>query len=313
MNRESTPSTRTFVAVALVAAVLAGAVSPSPVAAAQELTAIDEDHPLATQQAIDEYRSTGAVSGSLPSPQLTLTIAEDSDDVGLDGVHLDSDTHYLRLQYEEDIERTIRIFIPAGYWHPYATEVTDENNGITGTFRPTPDGEYTAVEVTVDGPTDAVFAISKVGATVFQFRDYARDEAENKTGWSLPSLGASAHWEYVDTATLSNGSAVAFDESERPVTLQFDAGDNDSERWIAVPDCDSRRSDAAPYCQYTPPENESVTKLLAQNETASLPAVRYQYDTGVMATASSAIDDAMAAAESLLEQVSSITEGIEWL
>jgi hypothetical protein len=297
-------------AIVLVASVTAVPVAPASGQQA-DMVAIDDDHPLATEQAVAEYRTSGAVSGSLTAPSLRLAVADDHERVGLDGAHVDTDTVWFRLQYNESIERTLRIFLPAGYWHPYPLEITAENADVTATLRPTEDGQYTAITVTVSEPTDAVFGISRVGSATYAWKDYAKEAAENSTGVELPSLGGTSYWDRVQPTQFANGSVVKFDESERAATIQYNSGESDDPAWIPVPACDTRAGENAPYCSYVRPENESQRVVVANAARADLPALRYQYETGVGASVNGWVDD-LTQAPGRLPDFDDISAGDIW-
>lgn len=241
-------------------------------AAGADIVAVDEDTALTETETIDAYDAEGVATATVAAPDLTITIAEKSGDVGLDGWHFDGDSRYLRLQYHEDIPRKIRFFVPAEYWHPVSHQ-TDSMDGETEvTMRPTEDGRYTAVTVSFDGQTDAVVDLPKATNFVFWSREGLRDAANETVGYEAPRLSTGGEWEYVSDADFGGGNtSVAIDDSDGS-TIQYDAsGANESEQWVSVPRC-SRGS--AAVCTYRVDGQPDTVMVLST--TQDPPAVRYK-------------------------------------
>jgi|GEM_PF-434625 hypothetical protein len=248
------------------------------VSSASSLTTIDDDHGLVDPATIDEYDESGVATADVGTPQMTLTVAESSSDVGVSGLlRFDMATQYLRIQYNETLDREVRVFIPAEYWHPVSAELEAENpeSDTTATMRPTDDGRYTAVTVAFDGREDAVFALPKQTEFVFWSRDRSREVINETVGYQPPRLATGGEWEYIDPSELTANETVPI-EADGGVTIQQDDSDpaTDESNWIGVPQC-SRSSDAV--CTYEVDGNPNTEYLLTQS--SDPPAVRYKTGT----------------------------------
>jgi len=116
-------SLATLVLVAMLTLSLPAAVG---LGSAQSLTTIDEDNPLADPSAGETYDNESTAGGDVPGYDMRITAAESHEDAGLEGIEYTSasDTmrHYLRVQYNESIERTIRFYVHESVWHPHGGE-----------------------------------------------------------------------------------------------------------------------------------------------------------------------------------------------
>jgi hypothetical protein len=271
----ATPLSRPSV-VALVVVLVVSAVAPA-VAADTERATLDAETGLTDADTIDRYESEEMVSTTTAAPAMRLTIAEDHDDVGLNGVYLDIDKAYLRVQYNESIERTVRFYVPSEYWYPIVAEQDAVNADVTAEMAPTDDGRYTAATVQFDGETDAVFPVPKEASRVVWGRDQSRDIVENSTGYEPPSLGSSGTWQYVPEDQLDGASSYPLNESGG-LTVQYDADRSSAEEWISVPECGE--SDA-PVCTYRKQGVDDRVYVLSRTDDA--PDVRFKETDDVRA------------------------------
>lgn len=280
--------------------------------AQENLTAVDEDNPLAAPDAGTTYDNESVVGGSVPGYDMQLTVAESHEDVGLEGIEYtsasDSMRHYLRVDYDEDIERTIRFYVDREVWYPHYHELDAENADVTATLEPVGDSEYTAVELTLEGQTDAVFQVPKAVSGYYYARDTGRSWLENKTGYKIPSIfGGGAQWERVNHDDLANGNeSVAIGTNESDPMIQYDAG-NDSERWVPVPSCDSSRGDDAPVCTYDRPEDPDHVYVLSDGENP--PPVRYKHGTDLLSQARAGINELLETPDRIMEQINGLFGG----
>ncbi|QLH83400.1 hypothetical protein [Halosimplex pelagicum] len=278
-------------AVALV--VLVGTVSASGV------LAIDDDHQLARDAAVAEYESTGTASTSLVRVDMSVTVAESHEAVGLEGAgYTDFDTTYVRLEYREELSRTVRIYLPDEYFRPRPKDGLEAVESDNTASLETVDGRnYTAVRVSFSGPETAVFELSKQAGLVFDGRGEVKDLVSNRTGVELPSIQSSGQWSYVDSTALSANTTVALETTDQELTLQYDADPSvNSSSWIAVPDCGGA---SAPVCRFTREgSNETVHLLSRSTET---PEVRYKHGNDPLAGLKSSIADARRAAANALD------------
>lgn len=263
--------------------VIAGITAP---VAADTIETIDADHDLTDQSTIEQYDETGTARADLVTPNMSLTVAENHDDVGLDGIWLDFDSRYLRVQYNETVDRTIRFYIPSEYWHPL-TSLDKEavNTDLTADFRPSTSGRYTVVSMDVDGPTDAVFEIQRATTGVFFLRSKSRTVVENTTGYDTPRIGSAGEWKYVPEDSLDGNASYPINASDG-ATVQYDAGTGENATWLAVPDCGGVD---APVCLYEKRGQGDTEYVLSTTQTA--PDVRWKASEDLSAQAGSAWND----------------------
>jgi len=291
----------------LVGVLLVVAVVSQPLAAsASEVVPLDDHHELATQDAVQTYQQDGVVSTNLTAPELSLTVATDHDDVGLKGFHVDSTKHYLRIQYDEDVARTIRFYLPRGYWHPYQQEdVQAVNSPLTADLSPAEAGNYTAVTVHLHQPTDAVIPISKTDAFVFDRMESYRGWMNNTTGYSPPRM-STGQWEYLDESALSGSNATTSLPNENgTLTVQYDADPKPgAQSWITVPECDG--SDQA-VCKFRKQGVENRTYLLSVQEDP--PTVRYKHETDNVGDLKAAVRDIQQIPARIMEDINGLLGG----
>lgn len=265
--------------VALLTVVLVAALVATPVLAQVDVYTIDADHPLASESMVDEYERTGVVSAELLVPSVTITIAEEHEDVGIEGVRGDAPWHYVRLQYNETLPAELRLYFPAGYWHPHPQDLTALDSDVTAELRSVEDGQYSALTVRFDGRSDVVFAVPRTASLVFATRDYGREFVENRTDMEFPEIGESDPWSYIDESSLTgNNTTVAIQaQREQDLTVQYDAGDLE-ERWIAAPGCSDTTGKDEPVCEFE--RDGDPGRVYVLSRVSDPPPIRYKYDAG---------------------------------
>lgn len=248
-----------------------------PLAAASGVATLDGDTPLTHDRTIEEWEKTENVTVQPAQLDLRITIAADASTVGLDDLKTVSTTNYfLRFDYDEDIARTVRFYVPDDYWTPYPSGSVDVKSGdADARFEPTVAGNNTAVTVDADGPTDVVMVVNRRSAWTFAARDRSKSLVENVTGVDVPSVGASRQWEYLSDSDFGNETRAAIDSDGRPVTVQFDAESGNGTRWENARECsdDGRR-----VCTFAVDDDE-MTYVLSRS--ADPPRVRYKIDGGL--------------------------------
>ncbi|WP_337653280.1 hypothetical protein [Halomontanus rarus] len=277
--------TTLFVAVLLVASLVVPAAIGTGAATADpgNTTALDEDTALTKNATITDYKTDGVASAGVSVPDMTITVADSAEDVGLHGIrYTDFDTTYLRVEYEESIDRTIRFYVPRDYWHPHPDELEAVEGDTTASIEPTEGSNYTAVTVHFEEETDAVFRVKEQASIVFSARDYGSEWLENETGIDMPQLnGASEQWEYVPTSDLTeDGPTFGIDTEGEDLTLQYDAAktaDPTGKEWRTVPECSSSSGKDAPVCTFEQTDRPDRVNILAQE--GEPPDVRFKYGT----------------------------------
>jgi hypothetical protein len=240
--------------VLLAVALVAAATVPGALAAGQDTVTLDGSHGLATDEATAAFHESGNASAYVSEYQLNLTVASDHESVGLDGVYTDVDAAYLRVDYDEQITRTFRFYIPGEYWYPHVKEGHSAANAdVELDMTPVRNGTMTSVMVTVTGETDAVWRVSRAAGTIYRVRDESRSLVENVTGMDLPSLSSSTPWQRLDSDQLTGSNAtVPIETNGSAVTLQYDQDSNPStSSWVNVPECDAVLGGGDPVCYST--------------------------------------------------------------
>ncbi|PCR88693.1 hypothetical protein [Natrinema ejinorense] len=288
-----TRATLVFVAV-LVCSLPAGVGFGAATTSGDTVT-LDDDTALTANSTIENFETEGIATANPTYPNMTITVADSATDVGVDGLrYTDFDTTYLRVDYDESIERTIRFYVPKAYWHPHPDEPDAIDGETTATFEPTEGSNYTAVEMHLSGETDAVFEIKQQASVVFSVREYGSEWLEDEIGVDMPSTnGASEQWEYVPTAELTGDNPTfGIDTDGEDVTLQYDAAktaDPASKEWRTVPECADSSGADAPVCTFTKDNSTETVHILAQTDDP--PDVRFKYGSGWLANIRSSIGE----------------------
>ncbi|AUX09282.1 hypothetical protein AArcSl_1653 [Halalkaliarchaeum desulfuricum] len=268
------------------------------VSADETVTQIDADHELATEETIQTYHAEGVVSGDAEQIQLTLTVAESADDVGIDRTApLDWRNDYLRLEYDEEIDRTVRVFIPAEMVTPYTREGVEAlNNSHTTSFEPIRDGEFLAVTVVLEGEDTVVFPLDKSASASYDIMDRANDRVERATGISL---SGDEEWTYVDGDDMAGHTVIELEADPDAVEIQFDARHGQAdELWVTMPEGDDPRAEV--YWYYS--SSDDLVYIVPKAEDP--PAVRYKTEATLRDRIDGAVNDARQLAENLRDRLS---------
>jgi len=262
--------------------VLAATLTTAPVAATT--TTIDTSHPLTDDAHIDTFEREGVTSADFAQVDLNVTVAEGSDAAGLDGFYLDTGNVYLRLDYDETVDRTIRFYIPSEYFAPRVQRTLEPTRGNTPiSLTPVRDGEMTAVSIDVDGQTDSTYAISTAAGGIWSIRSSARERAENQTGWELPTLaGGSEQWQYIRAGSYSSSSPARINDTSATIQYETDAPDGTTQ-WLPVPACDDPSTQAV--CSL---EDQNATIIMSSQDS---PRIRYKSSTDLLSDLGGAIND----------------------
>ena len=260
------------VSVVLAVLVVASGLAFVPSATATEVVAIDYNHDLDSEESIEQYQQTGAVSEQIVAPSMQLTIADKREDVDRGSVILDSDT-YLRVQYHEDVERSVRIYIPEEYWEPFEDQnVRSLDGNVDAEMEPVRVNgkDYSAVTLHFSGQTDTVIAIDGVEDGLWNIRHEATEMLNSTVPFELPSLSAPEEnpWQMVDSSDIASGS---YDTDSKDVMVEYDkTPDEDEITWVEAPSCDSDE----PVCKM----DRSGNVTIVTDDADDPPAIRYKTD-----------------------------------
>ncbi|MFW5956759.1 MAG: hypothetical protein ACOCQY_05085 [Halorhabdus sp.] len=291
----------------LLALVLVVSALAVPVAA-DGMAAIDADHGLTERETIETYQSEDVASTTVEAPAMNITVAEDHDDVGLEGFRLDYDKRYLRVQYNESISRTVRFYVPSEYWYPITSEIEAVDEDVTAEMQPTEDGRHTAVTMTFDEQTDAVFEVPKEANLVFWGRSKSREVVNNTTGYEPPHLGEDEEWQYIPEGQLENESTYPVETDEDgDITLQYDTNSTAGvEEWRMVPECSGNDD---PVCYYEKAGVDGEVFVLAK--TADPPTVRFKQGTDASAKVESSGRELWDIPDKIMDDLNGLLNGGE--
>lgn len=302
------PITTTALVLALVVSLVSAPVALG--AAASGVYDLDADHGLATNESIRTFEQTGSATGEAHRLNMSITIADEARDVGLSRwQHTSYSRVFLQVDYNEEIERTIRIYIPSEYFRPRLKTGHDPITGrAAADFEPANNRSYTAVTITVDGPTTVVYPVSTSRGAVAEWRSGFRDLLENATGVGLPSLtGGGKQWNHVPATELSGQNAtyrLPTNETTTSITVQYDADATPTDtRFIAVRQCSESEQ---PVCTFQPYGKNGTYLLSRENESQ---AVRWRTGSSATSTIGSVVNDAVEAAEQLGAKIRSLLGG----
>jgi hypothetical protein len=274
--------------------VMATLLSVTAPAMGADIVAIDDNHGLATDDAAAAYEKNGSVETNVERLQMNLSVHKTAEAAGVDRLGPDVDSHYLCVDYNEDVARTVRFEIPREFWFPHPQQDDPAiNRDLSMDMAPDENMNNSVITVDFDGETRACWDIRREAAGYFQLREGARELVEKETGFSIPSItGSGQQWEYVDPQQLDSQDTIPLDAPSDDLTLQYDEldGNQSDRRWIGVGDCSSAGADGEPVCTIDQTKNGSSYTLLVI-QTDDPPDVRYKHSAGVLDQVRSAFDD----------------------
>lgn len=278
------------------------------VVAGSDVISIDDDHELNSDGSIEQYEAEGLATAEVDRIQLEMTLAEDPEDVGLDGwkysLGAGSGNEYLRLQYDESIDRTVRIELDEELVTPRTKHGVESVEGdVVADIYPSSDGESTIIKVELEGDSDVVIPLNKAEGWLFDIRGSASESVESVSGYELSSNPfASEDWEYVDPDALSDSDSTYMVESER-ATIQYNGADVDSEDdvWLTVPECNNPAEQAV--CSYEKDGEIGTYVMSTQDEP---PQIRYKDGYSISDSVSASINELHQIFGNIQDRVSSI-------
>lgn len=221
------------------------------------------------------------VTADVGGLDMTVTVTEDGSVAGVNTLSGSPITTYIGIDYDEDIQRTVRIYIPDDYVEPRVKEGVESAHGTTtASYEPVAGGDYMAVTVRLSGGDEVALPVNTVFGTYLRTSDMMYGQIENVTGTHIPRLGSSgsAQWQYVPEHALnaSNATYTLQQPSENEtvgiddMTVQYDdsPGANDP-TWLSVPPCDKT---TVPVCATT---SDGKAILFSADEEA--PPIRYKH------------------------------------
>lgn len=253
------------------------------VGAAGDIYGVDGNHDLDSEQAVDQYQEDGIATGDADDLNLKMTITEDCSEVGHDPLVSPPQT-CLKVDYDEEVARTIRVYIPRDYWIPHDQQNMRSVDGdVTAEMEPIQDRQYTAITIHLSGESESVFTISEVQSGLWGARERMYRTVNGSVGINTPRIAGSDNtpWKYVSSSEFTANESYSV-QSE--ATVQYDArpGYNETS-WQPVPDCGSRAE--APVC--TLERNDG--KIIIPEDNDNVPTVRYNTQASISEKVSSGI------------------------
>lgn len=264
-------------AVLLVSALIGVAVSMATASSATPtITELDKDTGLDGQHAKGAFKQKGHVTVDVSAPALSITVSKKAKDAGLSSYrHSDTLNDFVCVDYQEDIPRKIRFYVPA---EPYFDAFNKESmTSIDGThsaeFSRIRGGEYTSVVVEFDRAAEACFKISEAQSRVWGVVGQKEEQVENSTGVRVPQK---SEWSYIDSSEWQNRSSVELDSNSTDnLIVEYDATSNgaDEEKWVVATD-ERGDSDRLSWFSKTRSDGERVVVLVSRYD--ETPTVRYK-------------------------------------
>lgn len=273
-----------------------------PAVGASNVNAVDTDHTLTSDASIATFDAEEVVSGEVDGLNMTITVADKVSQLNKsEWAHPSSARTFLRVEYNEEIDRTVRLYIPSEYFRPRVKSgLAPLESGPPAKLQPVKDRQYTAVTVTFDKETEVIYPISSSRGMISSGRSSTSELVENSTGFRLPSLTSNgAEWQPVPGEAMTSTEATyRIPSNESDITVQYDADESpEEERWLTVQSCD--RSDQ-PVCTFDR-DGSKATYLLSTTE--DVPPVRWKAETAASDTVRSTINDIRDASSGFKEAV----------
>lgn len=251
---------------------------------------VDKEHPLESQEAKESYESNKSITKNIQESNstninLSITISESSDNLDVDRYTIDFNKHFLKIDYNENIERSFRIYIHKTYFVPRVKQNLqsyDENVSINLERDSTQN--YTVIKMHLDGKTESVFPIGKEAGLVFSMRSGVRDVVGKANPINLPDLTSNKEWTYIDSTKLSAKSGdlyVLQDNSTdfNTADIRYDRGDED---WAKMPKCgDERVTKESGICIFNRNDNGTQIKFHVIDDNP--PDVKYRNADSIVA------------------------------
>lgn len=276
------------VATVLLAGLLLAVVGAGAAAAEEtsgDVYAVDDDHGLTENESVAEFRRIGQVTEEIEGLDGWVAVSEKKGTMegAGDGVRpLDSMHDFVGIQYDEDISRTLRVWIPADYVTPYTREGVEAiNSEHTASYQPVRGGEYLQIVVHVDEPATVVLPIHWHSEVTYGVISTYEERLAAVTG-------GQKEWRYLDSSGLEREVPVAVEvESTEDVVVQYDdTPEEPEETWINAP-----RGDGDEVFWYAP-DSEDGSTIYVVSRTETAPSVRIMDRGGAREKSEGWINDA---------------------
>lgn len=257
----------------LLACLLAVAlVTPAAAGEPTRLT-LDADHELDTEAKQATFERTGSATASLTAPEMDLTVAAEHETCDIDGFYSDVRNDFFCIDYGEEIDRTIRVYIPAEFWHPYLREGVEPVSGdAKATFEPVEDGQYTAVTVTVTEPGTYAWKVNSEASYFAGAKDRTLDNVEDITGVGAPET---EEWQFIKPSELGGNQSAYVLRAPNGTDALIVEYRQPNDEWSRVPD---EQKSYAPV--YTETKSGVDDRVYVFSTTTDSPEIRYKTEPG---------------------------------
>jgi hypothetical protein len=262
----------------LAAILVVGLLAATVPVAAEPITVIGTDGPLADDTAGVEYREAGEVSANYDAPDVTVTAAQDGEACGIESDGLDglfsglSDARneWLCIQHNESVARTYELYVSESIWAGYEREsVEPDGGGPPASFQPkTIDGErYLHVTVTITESGEYAYPVNRESTFLAERINRHSERIENVTGIGIAQ---DDEWQYVAPDDYSNESTYVLQAPNGTDNLLVEY--ETSEGWEAVPEGES------PYAGVYYQQASDTEVLVLASGVEEPPRLRYTQD-----------------------------------
>lgn len=261
----------------------------SGLAVAAERYHVDDDHGLATAEAVQTFEDEEIVRANVTTPQLSLAVTKQASACGAEtGLFSDARNDFLCVEYQNELPQTTRLYIPDDYWTPFVhDEKQPIGGGPVGSMQPTEDGNFTSVTIRFDGATTAVYPIPRDVSVSYALINRINDRTKTIAGYELWSGGT--QWRYVNASAFGSSPSVAIKTIPERTMIQYDATPNEtSATWVPVPD--SQRRTAPVYYMQRPDADRTMYVIATSSDP---PPIRYRARGTGIARIDAAVDEIM--------------------
>jgi hypothetical protein len=277
------------VSIAVLALVLVMGVAISTVGA-QPVATVDDDHALNSTEKMQEFAENGVAETDITIPQMKVRVSDDHQDVGLDGFRRDTGLTYLKIDYNEEIPREVRIYIPEAYWSPVENlGKKPVNGGPTADLEITRGGTMQSVSVEFSGETEVVYAVSSLSGAAFAYVEAPQDRFGDLTGVNFSVVADEQEWQYPPEGALTDGSlgyGIKSGSKDNGVLVQYNDGGDD---WVPAPDCRRHNVASPPVCKMV---RKGVNdKVYVVPRVKEPPQIRYKQEPNTVDKIGQALDD----------------------
>jgi len=273
---------------------------------------IDENTALTDQDTVEEFQRSESVTADVPKLNMTITVTTDKREISNDAVSPGLLKRYIYVDYNEEIARTVRFYVPEEYVTPRIKRNVNADSGdVSAEYEPVDGGDYMAVTVYLDGETEAALPANEVFGSYVDASGSVYGWVENKTGVPIPQLGKAGEvqWQYPPEHALKGANAtyhIPIDPDKHTVedmTIQYDnSGPNTEPAWLVVPACEDTTD---PVC--VTPRNGTAVLFTSANEA---PPVRYKYGTDRVSQTESAWHELKTGWKGLIGKVGGLVGGL---